>query len=64
MNVDPSGPLDLTKGPVSIKLDSPLHAFGLIVCLGLTGMFVFVFLSDSYSVSLRVMSFVCAVSRP
>jgi hypothetical protein len=61
MNVDLPGPIDLTKGPVSIKLDSQVHAFGFIVLLGLTGVFVFVFLSDSYSVSLRVMSFVCAV---
>jgi len=58
MNVDP---IDLTKGPVSIRLDSTVHAFSFIVCLGLTGVFVFVFLSGSYSVSLRVMSFVCAV---
>lgn len=61
MKVDPAGAIDLTKGPVSIRLDSQVHAFSFIAWVGLTGMFVFFFLSDSYSVSLRVMSFVCAV---
>jgi uncharacterized membrane protein len=62
MNVDPSGPIDLTKGPVSIRLDSQVIAFSFIVLIGLTFAFVFAFISNSNSVSLRVVSFVGAVA--
>jgi hypothetical protein len=61
MSVDMSDPVDLAKGPVSIGLDSSVHAVAFVVGIGLTGAFVFAFLSDSYSAGLRVMSFTCAV---
>lgn len=54
--------MDLTRGPVSIKLDSAVHAVAFVVLIGITCAFVFAIRSASYSLTIRVMCWIGLVS--
>jgi hypothetical protein len=61
MQADASGPIDLSKGPVSIALDGRKIALGFVVLVGLTVVFAYAFLSRSVSSFIHVVSLVGGV---